>query len=552
MFTVVLALVVALGSPGAGARKAPQKAQSTDDCMDLPLGPVPDWNVVVMGDLNLMNTDSEGRMVIGRDATLQNFGVASSYPNDPSRIDLAVGRDLNAVNVGINHGSATYGRNLSGTLTNPLPNGTLTRATTPFDVGALFEALAIRSSFWADLDPEGTISGPEYGALTLQGTNATRNVFTLSASKLASAQEIRIRVPFGATTLINVTGKTYASSTVSAIAYWNGSAYVQLQNHGLPPELETLRTKTVWNWPDATDVDLGPNTAWQGTILAPRAVVHLGYQQVNGPIVAGALYGTGETHIHPPNPCLPDPTPCPPEPPIPTPTPTTTPSPTPEPTTTPTPTPEPTTTPTPTPEPTTTPTPEPTATPTPEPTTTPTPTPTRTPTPEPTSTPRPIVTPTPTPTPHEPSEPLPPGTNNSGSVLGSNADVKICKKVMTPKGRALEKVRRHAGGKAKFRIRVTNMGTDAARNVVVCDLLPKQFKLIKASVKVIYRNGRPCVRLPLLKGQRQGFITVRIAKTAKGTVTNVAAVSARDSGRRRNTARVRVLPARAAGGGVTG
>jgi hypothetical protein len=27
------------------------------------------------------------------------------------------------------------------------PNGTITRATTPFDVGALFEALAIRSSY---------------------------------------------------------------------------------------------------------------------------------------------------------------------------------------------------------------------------------------------------------------------------------------------------------------------------------------------------------------------------------------------------------------------
>ena len=71
-FTVVLALVVAFGSSGAGASKAPQKAQATDDCMDLPLGPVPDWNIVVMGDLNLMNTDSEGRMVIGRDATLRS------------------------------------------------------------------------------------------------------------------------------------------------------------------------------------------------------------------------------------------------------------------------------------------------------------------------------------------------------------------------------------------------------------------------------------------------------------------------------------------------
>ena len=525
--TLVLATIVAL-STGATARNgAPRQAQAESDCMTDPLGPVPDWNIVVMGDLNLMNTDSEGRIVVGRDATLENFGVASSYPNDPSRIDLAVGRDLNAVSTGINHGSATYGRNLSGTLTNPLPNGTITRATTPFDVGALFEALAIRSSFWSDLDANGTVSGPQYGALTLEGTDATRNVFTLSATKLASAQEIRIRVPFGSTTLINVTGETYSSTTVSAIAYWNGSAYVQLQNNESNSDLETLRTKTVWNWPDATEVDLGPNTAWQGTILAPRAVVRLGYQQVNGPIVSGALYGTGETHLHPPNPCLPDPQPCPPEPPIPTPTPT------------------PTTTPTPTPEPTSTPTPEPTSTPT------PTPEPTTTPTPEPTNTPAPIVTPTPTPTPQTPSQPLPPGTNNSGSVLGANTDVRICKKVMS-KGRALENVHRRAGSKVKFRIRVTNLGTDPARNVRVCDLLPKQFKLIKASVKVTYRRGRPCVTVPLLKGQRQGFITIRITRTAKGVVTNVAAVRSRDSGLRRNTARVRVLPARAAGGGVTG
>ena len=170
-------------------------------------------------------------------------------------------------------------------------------------------------------------------------------MFTLSASKLASAQEIRIRVPFGSTTLINVTGTSYSSPTVSAIAYWNGSAYVQVPNNDAPPDLEAMRRAMVWNWPDATDVDLGPNTAWQGTILAPRAVVRVGYQQVNGPIVSGALYGTGETHLHPPDPCLPDPEPCPPEPPIPTPTPT------------------PTVTPTPTAEPTVTPSPEPTPTP---------------------------------------------------------------------------------------------------------------------------------------------------------------------------------------------
>jgi hypothetical protein len=43
------------------------------------------------------------------------------------------------------------------------------------------------------------------------------------------------------------------------------------------------------------------------------------------------------------------------------------------------------------------------------------------------STVAPIVTPTPTPTPQQPSQPLPPGSNNSGSVLGSNTNVRICR-----------------------------------------------------------------------------------------------------------------------------
>ena len=340
LVTVLLASAVAIWSPGATA----QRAES--DCMDDPLGPVPAYNIVTMGDLDLMNTDSEGRIVVGRDATLASFGIASKLPVDPTRVDLAVGRDLTANNSGLNQGSATYGRNFSGNLT--APNGTITHAAPPFDVGALFEGLAIRSQAWAALEAEGDISGPTYGALTLTGEDTVRNVFTLTASKLGSAQEIRIKVPFGSTTLINVTGTSYSASGTSAIAYWNGSAFTQLQNNESDPNLEGLRVRTVWNFPEATTVGLGPSTAWQGTILAPRAVVTLGYQQVNGPIVSGALYGTGETHLHPPVPCLPDPEPCPPDPPIPTPTPT----PTVEPTVTPTPTAEPTITPTPTVEPT--------------------------------------------------------------------------------------------------------------------------------------------------------------------------------------------------------
>ena len=86
----------------------------------------------------------------------------------------------------------------------------------------------------------------------------------------------------------------------------------------------------------------------------------------------------------------------------------------------------------------------------------------------------------------------------------------------------------------------------------VCDLLPNQLKLVRATVPIVYRNGRPCVSIPVFTGQREGYVTMRVARTARGTITNVAAVTSRDGGTRRNTARIRVLPAQTRGGGVTG
>jgi uncharacterized repeat protein (TIGR01451 family) len=123
---------------------------------------------------------------------------------------------------------------------------------------------------------------------------------------------------------------------------------------------------------------------------------------------------------------------------------------------------------------------------------------------------------------------------------------------MSPRGRALEEMRVRAGDTVRFRIRVTNVGTNVARNVRVCDVVPPGLTLVRASVRVTYRNGRPCVTVPLLSGQRQGFVTMRVARTASGRIMNVAAVTSRDGATRRNPARIRVLPARAAGGGVTG
>ena len=123
---------------------------------------------------------------------------------------------------------------------------------------------------------------------------------------------------------------------------------------------------------------------------------------------------------------------------------------------------------------------------------------------------------------------------------------------MTPKGRAVELRRVRAGDVVKFRIRVTNLGTDVADDVLVCDLVPRGLAFVRATVRVTYRRGRPCVSVPHLTGQREGFIWMRVTPSARGKITNVAAVTSRQGGRRVNPASVQVIPVAATGGGVTG
>jgi len=59
------------------------------------------------------------------------------------------------------------------------------------------------------------------------------------------------------------------------------------------------------------------------------------------------------------------------------------------------------------------------------------------------------------------------------------------------------------------------------------------------------------VTIPLLTGQREGFVWMRVSRSARGTVTNVAAVTSREGGRRTNPATVHVVPVSSTGG-VTG
>jgi len=218
---------------------------------------------------------------------------------EPTRVDLAVGGNATLQSVGVNNGSVTYG----GSITPAgftVPNGTVTKAAPPFDVDALFDGLVIRSTSWAELDSRTPVFAT--GTLVLTGTDPVRNVWTIDHTLIERASTLRIRVPDGATTLINVRGGSFVNTLGSGMFIWDdATGYVQVGNPAQNDDLEARRRAILWNFPEASSVTLGPpGTAWQGSVLAPRARVNLGYQHIFGSIVAESVYGTGEIGVMPP------------------------------------------------------------------------------------------------------------------------------------------------------------------------------------------------------------------------------------------------------------
>ena len=305
LFALLLgALLVALAPVGSSRQAV---AASTAVCGADVLGIAQQFNVFVQHDHSVSNTDVKGRAAAGGNVSINSYAVGVDLPPDSGRDDLIVGGDLTVGGGGAQapHGSVTHGGALSGAISTP--NGTLTHAAPPFDINAQFSQLVSQSKAIGALAPNGTAGGPSY-AFELVGTNAVTNVFTIAASVLQGAQVIEIKVPAGSSTVVNVTGSAYSTARfpTAAIKFWDGSQYVQISDPA-PPVLEALRSSLLWNFPDATSVQIGPNLAWEGTVLAPLAAVTFpGSTQLNGSLIAATLVNSsGSARNHPYMGCVP-------------------------------------------------------------------------------------------------------------------------------------------------------------------------------------------------------------------------------------------------------
>lgn len=276
-----------------------------DKYMAINFGSAGEYNVFVFGNLSLSNTDAEGRVAVGGNATLSNYGVgASILPLPPSGSDasLVVNGDLD-----VSAGSNACGNTIvspSSTVINYTmgnPNGSLLTAT-PIDFAEAERYLKCASIFWSGLVPNGT-GTVVFGQLNLTGIDETLNIFRFDSTNiygtglaLNQLNGINIIAPADSTILITVDG--------SNILY--GS--YQIFRNGIAASRADA-CKILWNHPDALTWS-NSTTAIYGSVLAPFAAATTTFSQINGNIIFESFTGNAESHNELFTGELPEPTVC--------------------------------------------------------------------------------------------------------------------------------------------------------------------------------------------------------------------------------------------------
>lgn len=248
--------------------------------MAINFGLANDYNVFVFGSMSMSSTDAEGRVAVGGNAALSNYGVGAGItPLPPANTDptFVIAGDVN-VSGGSNAGGNTVispsSTVISYTMGNP--NGALLTGT-PIDFAEAERYLKCACAFWGALEENGT-GEVQYGQLNLTGTDPVLNIFRIDAANvfgsglsLAQLNGINIIAPIDATILINVEG--------TSIQY--GS--YQIFRNGTGATRENAR-KILWNYPDALTWSNG-TTAIYGSVLAPYAAASTTFSQINGNII---------------------------------------------------------------------------------------------------------------------------------------------------------------------------------------------------------------------------------------------------------------------------
>lgn len=285
---------------GAGARTPVSCTNGTPK--GNALGPATGWTEFIEGNANRHNSESEGRAAYGGNLGNDGNWNQVAFKLDPATFPvdkpaLVVG-GTNSANVHLHVGSA-YVQSKVGTVDFQGGTGTGYLASNPIDFAAAFTELRALSTSWGSAAATGTVTQAGDSAnhrLLLTGTDSDLNVFSLTPADISWATAaIRLDVPAGATTIVNVSGTSVSfGGSTQKIEAKIGSSF-----QGLDDGNYAGFTGLVWNFPDATTISLNNGGAFAGAILAPRAAITVGSNvgHNTGQVIAKSFDSDRETHL---------------------------------------------------------------------------------------------------------------------------------------------------------------------------------------------------------------------------------------------------------------
>jgi choice-of-anchor A domain-containing protein len=251
--------------------------------VSLDLSAAQGYNLLTWGNASLLNSDTQGRVAIGGNATFNSYSIGNAAGiTNPSTPALVVGGTLTAGNGNVYEGSIDVGGAYAGpsysinSAAGSVLEANLGTSGIPFIFSTAYNVLESDSQLYGAQAANGT-SIEQWSTLTLTGTNSTLDIFDISASLLQSASTVTINAPSGAQVLINVSGTD-----------------VTMSNKGFNGTFDS-DANTLFNFYQATTLDLS-GIGIDGSVLAPLANVDFASGQLNGELIAASFTGDGELH----------------------------------------------------------------------------------------------------------------------------------------------------------------------------------------------------------------------------------------------------------------
>ncbi len=239
----------------------------------LTLGVASDYNLFVLNDLTQPSSDTQGKVAVGRNATLSNYSIGDALPANSGDV-LVVGRKITFTSGRVYNGNVVYERfkDIQSTVS---IDGTI-RQDTIIDFDAAETYLKNLSYTLKGYTENGTVTF-EWGKLTLTGTNPYINVFNVDGNDLSEANDFEVNAPNGSVVIVNISRRDVS---------WTGGATV----------VGTSKENVIYNFYDARNISI-QGIAVLGTILAPKASVDFVSGVLYGQMICKNLTGQGQFNL---------------------------------------------------------------------------------------------------------------------------------------------------------------------------------------------------------------------------------------------------------------